>query len=859
MPFYNTSPRRLFLSLVVMIALTEALVMFIMFYASNGHFSIDAYHLQEALIDSALLCILLSPAIYFSTYKPFEKNLQRLTKSELELLEIHADLERRVNERTTQLRQSQGLLRAFMDNAPVQVAVRDTDGRFEMLNRQFLKRSGIAFSEKEAIGKRTDELFPDWIADSASAADRRVIETGETVITEEDNAYRDGGKILFTKFPLLDEVGNVEKIGIIGLDITQQKLTEKALQESMFHHKQAVEQANLAFWRWAFDEGQHTYWSDNYGEILFSRSDMPLSYQDMMASVYPDDRNRLLQTYLDADKNFSEFDVEYRVVGPEGRIRYIQEHASVEYDEQGKPVAHVGIIQDITKYKLSEEKLRTLSRIVEQNPASIVIADIKGLITYANAAFTKITGYSTEEVQGINTSILQSGNTPREVYDDMWQSIEKGLVWNGEIQNRRKDGTMYWGDLTIAPILDSDGTVVNYAGICSDITSRRHTEQELLQIQKMEAIGNLTGGIAHDFNNILGVALGNLQLIQRRSKNDEKLLSLGDSAVEAILHGSDLTKQLLAFSRRQELAPKTVDANQLINGMVDMLRRTLGEAVHIKTELSEGLCPLNVDPGQLEASILNLAINARDAMPNGGALHIKTDNAILGENYVQKHSFASTGRHICISVSDTGTGIPDDVMGDIFEPFFTTKEVGKGTGLGLSMLYGFVKQSGGHVTVYSEVNEGTTFRIYLPSTSGPCAPATPIDRAYSEPPKGVEKILLVEDDEGIRITAIQQLEELGYTVVSACDGPDALRKLEDLGHIDLLFTDMIMPGGMNGQELGEKLLERRPELPILLTSGYPRDSFKEGRKFPMISKPYTIDNLAVAVRKALRKIDIGVV
>jgi CheY-like chemotaxis protein len=307
----------------------------------------------------------------------------------------------------------------------------------------------------------------------------------------------------------------------------------------------------------------------------------------------------------------------------------------------------------------------------------------------------------------------------------------------------------------------------------------------------------------------------------------------------------------LAFSRRQELEPKVLDANEFVTNMENILRRTLGNHIKIQTNLATNLGRIKADPAQLESAILNLAINARDAMPEGGQLLIETSNETFDAAYAERYADAQPGPHVCISVTDSGTGIPADKIKSIFQPFFTTKEVGKGTGLGLSMVFGFVRQSGGHINVYSEVGQGTRFRLCLPHTDD--QPARAGNNSFPDAPlqTGSGIILLIEDEAQVRETTALLLEDLGYTVIAAADGPSALQSLEVQPDVDLLFTDMVMPGGMNGHQLAEAVHQRLPDLPVLLTSGYPRDAFAEGRKFPLLNKPYTNQGLAQAIHLAL--------
>jgi PAS domain S-box-containing protein len=385
--------------------------------------------------------------------------------------------------------------------------------------------------------------------------------------------------------------------------------------------------------------------------------------------------------------------------------------------------------------------------------------------------------------------------------------------------------------------------------------SVREGERRLVQAQKMEAIGNLTGGLAHDFNNLLGIIIGNLDLLRGQPGNgvtkDPNLNQLSSEALDAALRGADLTRRLLAFARRQTLQPQRTDLNELIEGISKLLRRTLGADIEIKLNLEPKAWPANVDPSQLGASLINIVNNARDAMPKGGTLTIATSNRHLDEDYVAAHTDLAPGDYTLIEVSDTGTGIPPEMLNDIFDPFFTTKEQGKGTGLGLSMVFGFTKQSAGHINVYSEVGHGTTFRLYLPrdrtAAEAPEAPKTTMH-------KGHETVLAVEDNDGLRRVVVRQLNELGYRVLEAPDGAAALKILER-GPVDLLFTDIMMPGGISGYDLAKSALARWPSLKVLLTSGFPETKLNGNGntsvKMHLLTKPYRKDDLALALRKAL--------
>jgi signal transduction histidine kinase/ActR/RegA family two-component response regulator len=395
------------------------------------------------------------------------------------------------------------------------------------------------------------------------------------------------------------------------------------------------------------------------------------------------------------------------------------------------------------------------------------------------------------------------------------------------------------------------------ARLVGEIAEREAAESQVRQMQKMESIGQLTGGIAHDFNNMLAIVIGSLDMAQRRLDTDsDKARQCIDNASEGARRAAQLTARLLAFSRQQPLEPRAVDANKLVGGMSELLRRTIGEQVAVETVLAGGLWPANIDEGQLENAILNLAVNARDAMPDGGKLTIETNNTHLDDRYAAQHEEVEAGQYIVICVTDTGAGMPPDVVERAFDPFYTTKGVGKGTGLGLSQVFGFVKQSGGHVKIYSEPGEGTTVKLYLPRHFGR-TPQGRTDRAGSAPvPRAAdgEIILVVEDEERVRHMSVDALRSLGYTVVQAADGTQALAVLQIQPRVDLLFTDIVMPG-MTGRQLADAARETRPELKVLFTTGYTRNAVvHNGVLDPgvaFLSKPFAIDQLAAKVRQVL--------
>ncbi len=400
---------------------------------------------------------------------------------------------------------------------------------------------------------------------------------------------------------------------------------------------------------------------------------------------------------------------------------------------------------------------------------------------------------------------------------------------------------------------NTEGGITNLVGYCQDITEKKALTQQLHQSQKMEVVGQLTGGIAHDFNNLLTVVISNLDMILAGGSVNAENRELAEAALSASLRGAELTRQLLAFSRKQRLERKTVDPNELIERTVGMLKRAIPGDVELRTQLSSDLWASDIDPSQLESAITNLVVNARDAMPKGGAIIVETANVILDAAYAAANEEVSAGDYAMIAVSDTGLGIPAELLSRVFEPFFTTKEVGKGTGLGLSMVYGFMKQSGGHVKIYSEPGRGTVVRLYLPRSAN-AASAAPSTAKTEELLTGHETILIVEDDDAVRRAAVQQLRELGYNVLEAENARAALTILQR-ERVNLLFTDVTMPGGVSGPDLAVRATEKDPDLKVLMTSGFTQATMQGdelGGRFELLSKPYRRQELAQRVHRVLR-------
>jgi PAS domain S-box-containing protein len=489
---------------------------------------------------------------------------------------------------------------------------------------------------------------------------------------------------------------------------------------------------------------------------------------------------------------------------------------------------------------------------------AIFMLNPEGTVISWNPGAERIKGYSSTEIIGDSFMRFYSPEDRETgVPQRALETAAKRGKFEGEGWRMRKDGTRFWANVVIDAIRDTEGKLIGFAKVTRDMTEYRVMQEQLHQSQKMEAIGQLTGGVAHDFNNLLTVIVGNLDVIWRHLPADDgRLRRAVDQASRGAQRAATLTQQLLAFARRQPLNPKPCDINRLVADMTDLLRRTLGENVGVETVLAGGLWRVDVDAHQLESAILNLAVNARDAMVASGKLTIETANAHLDENYAGNFAEIAPGQYVMICVSDTGTGMSREVLTRAFDPFFTTKPIGQGTGLGLSQVYGFVKQSNGHIKLYSEPNEGTTVKIYLPrliesrmEEEQPAPIIIPQGRAD-------ETVLVVEDDDDVRIYSTESLRELKFNVLEAASAEAALRVLAQNTHITLLFTDVGLPG-MNGRELVEAARKLRPELKVLFTTGYARNAIvHQGRLdagVELLTKPFTRAQLAARVREVIDK------
>ncbi|GEP12170.1 hybrid sensor histidine kinase/response regulator [Methylobacterium gnaphalii] len=533
---------------------------------------------------------------------------------------------------------------------------------------------------------------------------------------------------------------------------------------------------------------------------------------------------------------------------------------------EGDLLGFAKITRDLTERKAAEAKLRESEeqfRLLVQGVTdyAIYMLDANGHVVSWNAGAQRIKGYTPEEIIGRHFSnFYTEADRAAGLPHTGLETAKQNGRWEHEGERVRKDGTPFWAHVVIDAIRDDDGTLVGFAKVTRDISERREAEAALqaaqttiIRSQKLEAIGQLTGGIAHDFNNLLQVISGNLHLLGRDVAGNPRAEMRVQNALAGVARGAKLASQLLAFARRQPLEPRVVNFGRVIKGMDEMLRRALGGEVEVETVVAGGLWNSLIDPDQLENAILNLAINARDAMNGAGRLTIEASNASLDDEYVRQHEDLNAGQYVMIAVTDTGAGIPPEILDRVYEPFFTTKAEDKGTGLGLAMVYGFVKQSGGHVKIYSEVGAGTTVKLYFPREVA--AEDAVVTTASGPVRGGDETILVVEDDDEVREVVIGMLTELGYRVVKAKDAAAGLVVIDSGIPIDLVFTDVMMPGPLRSPELARKARERLPNVAVLFTSGYTQNAIVHGGRLDpgveLLAKPYTRDALARKIRHVL--------
>ena len=749
-----------------------------------------------------------------------------------------------------ELRQSEERFRQLTEAAFEGICI-SKNGRILDLNNQALKIFGCA--REEIIGKEILE----WVAPESRAQVAEAIRTRQESLYEHRLLRKDGSSFVAESQARVLGVGDRQVRMTAVRDITERKRTEQDLRRERDRAQGYLDTVEAIIV--ALDSEGRIELINQKGCRLLGYQESELLGQSWFTTCLPQQEARdndipHFQKLMNGEIQGNEY-LENCVLTRSGELRRIAWHKSLVQDEQGRIVGSLCAGEDITARKLAEESTTRLATAVDQSAEAIVITDATGSIVYVNPAFSKITGYTREDVMGQTPRLLKSGKHAAEFYQQLWSNLTAGQVWRGHLINRRKNGQFYESDATISPVRNAAGQIVNYVSVAKDVTREVALEDQLRQSQKMEAFGQLAGGVAHDFNNIMAIIQMQASLLKIGGTLSAEQTRIADEIIVTVKRAAALTSQLLLFSRKKPIQPQDLDLNVSLGNMTKMLQRALGETIQMQIHFSAEPMFINVDPGMIDQVLLNLSVNARDAMPQGGRLVIATTPVEFDKLITAQSALARPGSFVCLSVADTGCGIPKENLAKIFEPFYTTKDVGKGTGLGLATVFGIVQQHQGWINVYSEVGQGTTFKIYFPRLSAVNDQKT-TSRTGATAPRGTETILLVEDEPPMRDIVQIYLTKLGYQVIAAPTGVKAMEVWkEHRQKIRLLLTDMVMPDGMTGNELAERLLRDNPQLKVIYTSGYSPEiagkdlPIQEGVNF--IAKPFESYLLAQTIRNRL--------
>jgi PAS domain S-box-containing protein len=769
-------------------------------------------------------------------------------------------------EAEAELRRSERRFRKLVEYASDVVTLLDATGRIVYSSESLNPTLGYAPGEK--TGHSVFELIHPEDRTAAEPLFREVLQQPERVVRVDLRVqHRDGSwrEVEVVAVNRLQDAA-VGAIVVNYHDVTERKRAEEQLRRTTGFLTQAQAVAQIGSWEWDIGSDVITWSDETYRIFGAAPAAGPISYERYLALIHPEDRDAVSETVRRALETREPFEIDHRITRPDGGVRFLYGRGAVVCDRTGRSVRLIGAVLDITARKEAEEALRrandSLQAVIQSAPLAILSLDPEGIVQTWNPAAERLFGWTANEVIGRMAPIV-----PDELEEECRATRRR--VMQGErltgldLVRKVKDGTSVTVNRFVAPLHDADGRATGIIALLEDVTGVKRLQQQFFQAQKMEAVGRLAGGVAHDFNNLLTAILGSNDLLVETLPADHPGREEALETRKAALRAADLTRQLLAFSRQQVMAQRVLSLNDVVADMDRMLRRLLGEDIDLRTLLRDDVGAVRADSGQLEQVVMNLAVNARDAMPTGGTLTIETANMSLDETYAMEHSGVVPGAYVMLAVSDTGTGMDAATKTQVFEPFFTTKPKGKGTGLGLATVYGIVKQSGGYIWVYSEPGQGTTFKIYLPRVDAPID--APVAAAITTGSlRGSETILVVEDQEQVRRLTSRMLEARGYRVLVAASGDAALRLVEQLEarpvgegaveHIELLVTDVVMPG-MSGREVALLLAPAHPQMKVLYVSGYPDESvvhhgvLEPGAAF--LQKPFTAEALARKVREVL--------
>jgi len=730
----------------------------------------------------------------------------------------------------------------------------------------------FGYTEAEALGQPLDILLPERFRalhathvrgfGSSGGSSRQMGERREIY------ARRKSGE----EFPAEASIsrltiGSEHTYTVVLRDVSQRKAGEDALRRSEERIRLAVEEGRIGLFEHDHGTG-HSYWSPIYREMFGIDANTMACAEAYLEHVHPGDRAAIeaaIAVTLDP-KGDGVFNADHRITLPGGEVRWVSVNSRTHFEANGhecRPIRTIGAVRDITEHKTLEARLeqrvaeRTaeLSAVLDAVPDAVLTTGNERKIRSVNATLSTLFGYSRNEIIGMPAERLYASPRDSEEVAGAWLNWEgSGPAVPVTITCRRRDGTTFPARVLGNVVRDRTGAIAIRVGVIRDLTEELMRQGMVVQAQRMEALGQLTGGIAHDSNNLLTVIAGNLEMVEEEIGTHAALKYLRE-AQEAALMGARLNQRLLTFARRRRLEPQVVNLNDQVLAMSELLRRTIGETIKLTTSLAHDLGATRVDPSEVESAILNLAINARDAMPLGGNLRIETMNVTVDPDFARLEKGLAPGDYVRLSVSDTGSGMAPEIVARIFEPFFTTKAPGKGTGLGLATIFGFVKQSNGHVSVYSEVGKGTAINLYLPRLGARGAASDDRSASKAVPAARGETVLVVEDNPQVRTLTIERLRRLGYRILEAESGPAALGVLDSGETPDIVFTDVVMPGGMSGFDLARAILERSPSQRILFTSGFAEDEARGNESLlagqRILRKPYTLTELATGLREAL--------
>jgi len=777
------------------------------------------------------------------------------------------------------------LLEQILDSAPDPTVIVDADGNIQFVNSQL--QAAFGYTRDELINQPVEVLVPERLAEGHVFQrnnynnDPRPREMGSG--RELCGQTKDGCEIAIevSLAPVRDHDKRLVAASI--RDITERKRIRDALRESEARFRDFADSAGDWFWEMD-DDLRFTYLSERFEEVMGRPPDQVLGMTRRDLFLAANAEGQIWQAHaetLESRRSFYGF--EYDLIRSDGERRIMSVSGKPVFDAAGAFRGYRGVARDVTHERELDRALREsegrLKALFDHAPTEIHFKDCEGRYVLLNRHAEQLLGVPAADAIGKTPHDILSNDTA-----DHFAGHDRRVLETGETNEQRDHWLTTEGDrtyLTIKfPVRDEDGSITGIGAMGTDITvieraeeqlrkSHRELEervqertrelerqQEVLRhAQKMEAIGQLTGGVAHDFNNLLTAILGNLEMLEMWHGDDERSGKAISQAQEASDLGAELTGRLLAFARRQPLDPKAISLSDVVLDMSDLLSRTLGETIEVNTVLANPLNNAFVDPAQVQNALLNLCLNARDAMSDGGRLTIETTNVTLDEDYARENPDVNAGDYVMLSVTDTGTGMAPEIREHVFEPFFTTKSVGKGSGLGLSMIYGFVKQSEGHIRLYSEVGHGTAISLYFPRAQDTSEVVEIHDAEEAMPRARGEVVLVVEDEPRVRHVTVQRLEALGYSVLEAENGPAALDVLATSQGVDLVFTDVVMPGGMSGRDLAAKVRDHHPEMKIMLTSGYAEqagienDALEEGEVW--LRKPYRLVELARMIRDVL--------